>query len=221
MSINTLLGLKYDEAYTSRHVLVDGTAVVLRLVQPSDRDELARQFLRMSPDSRYRRFFSGIRELSPEMLDYLTVVDGQDHFAILAFTESLDLKEEAGVGVARFVRLPGERDVAEAAVTVVDDHQGRGIGRLLLMHLVRAAQERGVKKFRGEVLTSNEPMCKLLEAAGAHGADSGEGTLVFDVPIEAEVPTSPARRVLSAVATSVAVWFSLLYPPGRRPSPRT
>jgi GNAT superfamily N-acetyltransferase len=206
--------MKFDEAYGSRHVLADGTTVVLRLVQPSDREELHRQFLRMSPDSRYRRFFSGIRELSPEMLDYLTIVDGRDHFAILAFKESLDLKEEAGVGIARFVRLPGEPDVAEAAVTVVDDYQGRGIGRLLLMKLVEAARERGIKKFRGEVLTSNEPMCKLLEAAGATGKETGEGTLEFDVPLEAEAPGSPARRVLSAVATSMATWLSRLYPPG-------
>ena len=44
-------------------------------------------------------------ELSPEMLDYLTVIDGQSHFAILACTDSLDLKKEEGVGIARFVRF--------------------------------------------------------------------------------------------------------------------
>jgi RimJ/RimL family protein N-acetyltransferase len=217
--------VRFDSRYSSRHVLADGTAVTLRLVQPSDRDELARQFGRMSPDSRYRRFFSGIRELSPEMLDYLTVVDGRDHFAIIAFTESLDLKEESGVGIARFVRLPNEADVAEAAVTVVDDHQGRGIGRILLAALVDAAQERGVKKFRGEVLTSNEPMCKLLEAAGATGKASGDGTLIFDVPIDTDRHTqaerSLAHKILSAVATSMAVWLSRLYPPGRSPPPRS
>jgi GNAT superfamily N-acetyltransferase len=177
----------------------------------------------MSPDSRYRRFFSGITELSSDMLDYLTRVDGHDHFAVVAWTESLDLKEEAGVGVARFVRLPDEPDVAEAAVTVVDDYQGRGIGRLLLVTLVEAARERGVKKFRGEVLTSNEPMCRLLEAAGAKGKETGDGTVVFDVPIDADAaasPASPARRILSAVATSMASWLSRLYPSGRAPGSR-
>ncbi len=215
--------MRFDATYSTRHILADGTTVTLRLVQPGDRDELARQFHRMSADSRYRRFFSGIRELSEEMLDYLTVVDGYNHFAILAFTESLDLKKEAGVGVARFVRLADEPEVAEAAVTVVDDHQGRGIGRLLLAALVEAAQERGVKKFRGEVLASNEPMCKLLEAAGAHGTDTGDGTLIFDVPLDPQAHdrSSPVRRVLSAVATSMTVWLSHLYPPGRTAAPRS
>jgi GNAT superfamily N-acetyltransferase len=208
----------FGPSYSARHVLGDGTAVTLRLVQPGDRDEFDRQFRHLSPDSRYRRFFTGIRELTPEMLDYLTVVDGYDHFAVLAFTESLDLKEEAGAGVARFVRLADEPDVAEAAVTVVDDFQGRGLGRLLMTTLVEAAQERGVRKFRGEVLATNEPMRKLLDGAGAKGYDSGDGTIAFDVPIDAGTATvegSLARRILSAVATSMTVWLSRLHPGAR------
>jgi GNAT superfamily N-acetyltransferase len=207
--------VQFGRNFSARHVLSDGSAVTLRIVQPSDREEFDRQFRRMSPDSRYRRFFTGIRELSPEMLDYLTIVDGHDHFAVLALTESLDLKEEEGAGVARFVRLPGEHDVAEAAVTVVDDYQGRGLGRILLTTLVGAAQERGVKKFRGEVLATNEPMRRLLEAAGATGVDGGAGTLIFDVPIDVSIEDSLVRRILSAVATSMAVWLSRLYPGGR------
>ena len=211
--------MQFGPDYSVRHVLADGTAVTLRLVQPTDRGEFDRQFRNMSPDSRYRRFFTGISELSPEMLDYLTIVDGYDHFAVLALAESLDLKEEEGAGVARFVRLQGEHDVAEAAVTVVDDYQARGLGRLLLTTLVAAAHERGVKKFRGEVLSTNEPMRRLLEAAGAIGQDSGDGTLIFDVPIDTTVEGSIARRILSAVATSMAVWLSRLYPSSRAPHP--
>jgi len=214
--------VRFDPTYSSRHALPDGLAVTLRPIQPSDREELARQFRRISPGSRYRRFFTGLQELTPEMLDYLTVLDGTDHFAVLALTDSLDLKKEEGVGVARFVRLPGEPDVAEAAVTVVDDHQGRGVGRLLLTVLVEAARERGVRKFRGEVLATNEPMVKLLEAVGASGKPTGEGTLAFDVPIGPPGDPAPVRRVLSAVATSMAGWLSRLYPPGARPpAPRT
>ena len=125
--------MRFDASFSARHVLADGTAVTLRLMQPGDRDEIARQFARMSPDSRYRRFFSGIQELSPEMLEYLTVVDGVNHFAVVAVMDSLDLKREVGLGVGRFVRLRDEPDVAEAAVTVVHDYQGRGVGRLLII----------------------------------------------------------------------------------------
>jgi hypothetical protein len=43
-----------------------------------------------------------------------------DHVAIVATKDSLDLKTEELLGVAHFVRLVGECDVAEAAVTVGD-----------------------------------------------------------------------------------------------------
>ena len=203
--------VRFGPDFSERHVLLDGTVVTLRPMQPSDRDETQRQFRRMSPDSRYRRFFRGISELSPEMLDYLTVVDGTDHFALVALLPSLDLKEEVGAGVARFVRLRDEPHVAEAAVTVVDDFQGRGLGRLLLTTLALAAKERGVSCFRGEVLASNEPMRKLLAECGAQGRDGGYGTVVFDVPIDAAHEGSPLRKVLREVAASMVVWLSRLY----------
>src|SRR6202012_995416 len=98
---------------------------------------------------------------------YLTQVDGDDHGAVVAGTDSLDLKTEVGLGVARFVRLEDEPGVAEAAGTVVDDAQGKGVGRLLLTALATLALGRGVRVFRGEVLAENTRMCHLLEELGA------------------------------------------------------
>jgi GNAT superfamily N-acetyltransferase len=208
--------VQFGPQWSARHVLSNGKAVTLRLVEPGDAEEFDRQFRRMSPDSRYRRFFSGLTELSPDTLHYLTVVDGYDHFAVVAIVDSLDLKEESGAGVARFIRSPELRDVADAAVTVIDDFQGFGLGRILMTTLVLAARERDVKKFRGEVLASNEPMKKLLEANGAVGTLSEAGTLVFDVPIDEGEEDSPLRRILRDTAASLIVWLGRFYPPGAR-----
>jgi GNAT superfamily N-acetyltransferase len=43
------------------------------------------------------------------------------------------------VGVARYVRSASEPDAGEAAVAVVDDWQGRGVGRALLNRLANRA----------------------------------------------------------------------------------
>jgi RimJ/RimL family protein N-acetyltransferase len=169
----------------AEHVLVDGTLVTIRPITPSDRDELRRQFMRLSPESRYRRFFHAVTEPTDEMLAYLTEVDGEDHFAVVAVIDSLDLRTDQGVGVGRFLRLPDEPDTAEAAVTVVDDFQRRGLGKILLATLADAAKERGIRKFRGEVLTSNDPMRRLLEEAGATATEEAAGTTTFDVPLDA------------------------------------
>ena len=166
--------------FREEHALGDGSRVTLRFIQPDDADGLRRSFARLSPRSRYQRFLGGVPELTDEMVAYLTQVDGQNHLAVVATTDSLDLKTEVGLGVARFVRLAGEPEVAEAAVTVVDDVQGKGIGRLLLTALATHALSRGVRIFRGEVLVENTRMCHLLDEAGAALRAVDGQTLVFE-----------------------------------------
>ena len=147
--------------------LQDGTRVVLRGLGPSDKDALRAAFAELSLETRYMRFFSVVTEPSEPVLRYLTSVDQEDHVAIVAVVESLDLKEEHGAGIARFVRVAGDPHVAEAAVTVTDAYQRKGLGTILLAELTRAALARGVRVFRGEVLASNEGMLQILESVGA------------------------------------------------------
>ncbi|HEY6910671.1 MAG TPA: hypothetical protein VI356_14935, partial [Myxococcales bacterium] len=119
------------------HVLRDGTQVTLRHIRPDDAAELKRGLERLSPASRYRRFLSLVSELTDEQVKYLTCVDGQDHVAIVAATRVPGVEGEVGLGVARVVRVPGNPEVAEAAITVVDDAQGKGLGRILALALAR------------------------------------------------------------------------------------
>ena len=200
-----------EPTFREEHALADGTQVTLRFIQPDDADGLRRSFARLSPRSRYQRFLAGMPELTDDMVTYLTHVDGHDHVAVVATTDSLDLKTELGIGVARFVRLAGEPDVAEAAVTVVDDVQGKGVGRLLLTALTTLAVHRGVRAFRGEVLVENTRMCHLLAEVGATLRVVDAETLVFDVPLQGPVgavakqPSHPLRRLLRAAAESLGM----------------
>jgi GNAT superfamily N-acetyltransferase len=195
--------------YSRSHELSDGSRVTVRAIRPDDKQGLADAFARMSPTSRFRRFMSHTANLSDQTLRYLTEVDLQNHFAIVATTDSLDLKSEVGLGVARFIRLGSDPETAEAAVTVVDDAQRKGLGRILMQTLAQAAAERGVRTFRAEVLASNLPMRGLLEEAGAVVRESDGEALVFDVPLgEAperayDEPAHPLRNLLRAVAASV------------------
>jgi GNAT superfamily N-acetyltransferase len=201
--------LRYGQDYAEERTLADGTIVKLRLAQPSDREAFRQGFGHLSSQSRYQRFFTLQSQLTEEMLDYLTQVDGRDHVAIVVGTESLDMKSEHGLGVARFIRLAGEPHVAEAAVTVIDEAQGRGLGKLLLDVLADAARERDIHVFRAEVLRENHAMRAILEEAGAHVArDEGE-TLVFDAPLDAEGAAESGgehllRRLLRAAARAIA-----------------
>ena len=102
--------MHFDADYCEHARLRDGREVVLRLIRPDDKELLRRGFLAMSPESRYRRFFTIKHELSEDELRYLTEIDGVRHFAMGAVTPAGE-----GLGVARFIQIDGEPGVAEAA----------------------------------------------------------------------------------------------------------
>ncbi len=195
--------MRYDGGYQETRTLEDGRVVRLRCIRPEDRQHLVRAFGKLSRESRVRRFLADMPVLSESMARYLTEVDGNDHVAIVATADSLDLKEEDGVGVARFLRLAEEPQVAEAAVTVIDAYQGKGLGRILLDALSHAARERDIRAFRAPVLASNAPMRRILdEAGGIIRSDDGD-TIVVDVPLGDPRPRwsdLPIFRVLRAAA---------------------
>lgn len=168
----------FDGGYGEDAELSDGTRVRLRVVRPDDRERLRRGFGELSPQSRYLRFMAAKAELTERELDRLSELDGEDRFAIGALRLDASGVEGDGLGVARFARLPDEPAVAEAAVTVVDEVQGRGLGSLLLRRLSAAARERGVERFRGEILLRNRAMRRLLEEHGdVSVVDTGHETV--------------------------------------------
>src|SRR5687768_8644236 len=95
--------------YAERALLRDGTEVQLRLVAPEDKPLLVAGFQRMSARSRYARFLAPKDTLSEDELRYLTELDQEHHFALGALDGG-----GAGIGVARFIRLPAPPATAEA-----------------------------------------------------------------------------------------------------------
>ncbi len=181
--------------------LDDGTRVLFRPIRPTDKERLRAGFERLSPESRYLRFFRQIDHLSDEQLRYLTEVDFENHFAWIGVLP--DDPGEPGVGVGRWIRMPGEPEVAEGAVTVVDDYHNRGLGKTLLWLMARSAIQHGVRSFRAWTLGENHPMLELLKAMGARPGrwEGGVLELVVPLPDKAEdLDQTPAPLVLKAAA---------------------
>lgn len=123
--------------------LRDGTHVHVRPLQSVDKQLLARAFDRLSPETRYRRFASPMPSLSDAQLAQLTDIDHHDHEALVA----IDPATGEALGVARYVRLPAEPNVADAAITIADDWQGRGLGSQLLLALADRGRDEGIDTF--------------------------------------------------------------------------
>ena len=141
---------------------------------------------------------SPVTSLSEAQLEYLTNLDYVDHVAWLAVHED---RQDEGLGVARYVRSKPEPGVAEAAITVIDEYQGRGLGTLLLALLATVARAAGITAFRAYVLQDNVRMRTLLDQLGAETTMDSPGTLRMDVRLDpAGLPDSTPARVLRAAA---------------------
>ena len=206
----TTAPLRFTLAYSETRHLADGTPVHLRLLRPEDRAWLVSGFGRLSPESRYLRFFTPMPRLPESVLERLLDLDDWNHLAIAAETAVGDGDATEGIGVARFIRLHDAPDVAEAAVAVVDHMHKRGLGKLLLARLAAAARERGIVKFRAEVLRTNEAMNALLHDFDARAQPvRSDGTIaIYEMALSeppAEGMLGPLFDMLRLAATGLEV----------------
>lgn len=197
--------------------LRDGSVVAIRPIQPDDKERLSAAFERLSEESRRRRFMVPAERLTPEDLVYLTEVDHRRHEALVA----TDPDGGEILGVARWVRQPGRREVAELAVAVVDDWQGRGMGTELVAAANRRAREEGVERYHAIVSTDNVQVIEALERNGAvrRAEQDDPDAIDFEVDVPGEGVGAGLAAGLRAAASgqlrmvgAAAEWVRALVP---------
>jgi acyl-CoA synthetase (NDP forming)/GNAT superfamily N-acetyltransferase len=179
----------YPRHWEADVLLSDGGTGHLRPIRPDDAEALQAMHGRLSEQTIYRRFFAPYPVIQPKELKRFTVVD---HDRRVAFVLLVD---DTLVAVGRYEGTPGS-DAAEVAFVVQDDHQGRGIGSVLLEHLAAAGQERGLRRFEADVLSGNRAMLGVFLDAGytvSRQYESGTVQVAFDI-----APTDKSREVMRA-----------------------
>lgn len=182
------------ESYAVDETLRDGTHLHIRAIRADDKQALVDLFERLSPQTVYYRFHGVKKSLSREELVYLTELDFRRQAALVAVL-CIDGEDQI-VGVGRYASAPrAPEDRAEVALTVEDAHQGRGIGSLLLKHLMGVARAEGVTELDAHVLAENRHMLQLFERTGLvirRGASAGAVHLVMTT--EAKPSAFPPTR---------------------------
>ena len=163
--------------------------LVIRPIRPADAAEHNAFFHRLSPEDIRLRFFAAVREFTPAQLDKFTRLDYDRDMALIA------VREETGetVGVARLVR---EDDplVAEFAVIVQHDLQGRGLTTHLMQRFLDWAPLHGVCEVVGEILAENVAMIDLARHLGFHLRHLPEDRQIIDARLSL---APPPRRPLA------------------------
>ncbi|MDY0001179.1 MAG: GNAT family N-acetyltransferase [Polyangia bacterium] len=157
-------GGSYPDRYVAERRAKNGERILTRPVRLGDEDILKEFFYSLSDTSIKRRFISPRLDMHHERLQDFVVVDFSRDMVLLAVRE-LEDEVETVIGIGEYRRSAGS-NFGEVAFAVRDDHQGIGMGTLLLDAITNAAVKEGLCGFTAEVLVENTPMMRLFEKMG-------------------------------------------------------
>lgn len=143
--------------------LNDGTRVLIRPLRADDREREQAFIDRLSPESRRFRFMDTFKHASPALLDQLMDIDNHRQVALTALAH--DNGELREVGISRYSATTQEKQ-CESAITVADDWCDRGLGVLLMRHLISQARKNGFRQMISLDAADNEPMRDLASHLG-------------------------------------------------------
>src|SRR2546422_9599309 len=138
--------------------LRNGASARVRAIRPDDEPRLVALCRRLSPRTVYERFFS-FRRLLPQEAHAFANVDYRQRMALVAEVDTG--QEPQLIGVARY-GPSDEETIADIALVVEDGRQGLGLGPILLEEILRAGEQRGIRRFSADVLTENRRALRLL-----------------------------------------------------------
>jgi acetyl coenzyme A synthetase (ADP forming)-like protein len=195
------LPAEYPAAWAVDAVLADGGTVHIRPIRPADGAAHRAFFGRLSPETVYFRFFSPKRELGDAEVTHFTTVDYHDRMAFVVF-----LGDDM-IAVARYDRL-GAGPQAEVAFAVGDEHQGRGVGTLLLEYLATYAADNGITRLAADTLIDNRRMLDVFHSAGfrreSQSTTYGVVHLVYDIEPTGASLAAIDRHAWAAGVQSIA-----------------
>jgi RimJ/RimL family protein N-acetyltransferase len=151
------------EAIPSWFLSKDGTWLYARLILAEDTPRLVHLFDHLSSHARRRRFHTNVDYLDAESIyrhahEFANVDNLHTGGAVVAVDY-----QGAGQKIVGVMRLGAPEDsVAEVAVVVRDDFQGRGVGRALLQRMPTLARRMGVFSVIANIEADNLPAIRLF-----------------------------------------------------------
>lgn len=135
--------------------LPNGVLATIRPLRPEDAELIQTLISNQSEHSRYMRFMSKFKTLPPSLLSRLSSIDYQRECALIMLDD-----HGRPLAMASYT-ADANLCACEFGISIDDQYQGLGLGRILMQHLIRFARKQGFQIMRAEILTDNRPMQKL------------------------------------------------------------
>ena len=186
--------------------LRDGLPVRVRRLVPGDREGLAEGYRRLSPESRYQRFWvRGGGMIGERMLDRILEVAPERHAAWVVLDPARDFP---GGGAASWWRSDDDPGEAEFSCTVLDADQRRGVGTLLLAVAWLDAMRAGVGRFVGYTMPENVAAVRWMRDSGADAEWDGFKVIFrWDLEDLDKLPATPVGAGLAARLAEFSAWI--------------
>jgi GNAT superfamily N-acetyltransferase len=148
---------------TETQTVLAGERVTIRPIHSTD-VAMESDFIRgLSMQTKHYRFFGGVKELPAAEIERLCTIDGRYSSAFVATVQREG--REVEIGVCRYAP-DSKADVREIAITIADEWQHQGLGKLLMERLISSAKEYGVRQLYSQDLADDPSMRELAHEIG-------------------------------------------------------
>ena len=169
--------------------LRDRSEVLIRPIQPRDHAAEARFLESLSLQARRYRFLGQKAGSSEELIGHSGDVDFVHEVAFAAVVH--EDAHERFVGVARYSVSPDDDTRCECAVTVADAWRDRGLGTILMRHLIDVARARGIGTMVSIAAVENTDMRELAAHLGFHTRLDPRDASLYVHELELQSPATP------------------------------
>jgi len=158
----SILPAEYPKELDADLTLSNRKRLHIRALRTCEDGPIRELYARLSPRTRYLRFFSPMPTLPDSVARLLASVDYRRQLALVAEYDDGNGAEIVGLG--SFGAIDDQN--AEVALVVRDDWQRQRVGTELAIRILLAAENRGFKRFVVHILSDNIAIRRLLRHVG-------------------------------------------------------
>lgn len=171
----------YPRKYVAKCTMRDGCEVLLRPIKPEDEPLVIELFKTFSAETMRLRFFQILKKINHHIVARYCNIDYDREIGIVA--ELSDESNRRLIGLATLIVQPDGKS-GEISVVVGDPWQNKGVGTLLIDHLIKIGRDMGLKRLFGEFLAENTKIAHICRKKGFEIKPIDEETCIAILNLE-------------------------------------